>query len=309
MGHRIRPRGKGVSALDSLTHLVMGHAMGTLASGATPAIQLGAYWGALVGNSLPDIDVPVGYLLRRGWAFHRKFTHTIPGLLGLSGLAAGVITAAVPGSSFAANLSWTLAGGIVHLFLDCLNMFGVRPFRPFSDRIFGAGVLFILDPVILGGLTAGSLLHAAGLISLRYMQVLYLLTWLYVAGRWIVKRRLAAALGGPGVVRAQVIPHLSGWRYLRETKGQLEYGFARALTGQPRQIESIPQDHGPAVQASRTHPQVQAFLQRARYPYARAEQTESGYRVIWQDLYQHLRGLRAGVEVLLDHQLQPQSSP
>lgn len=297
-----------MSALDSLTHLVMGHAMGTLASGATPAIQLGAYWGALVGNSLPDVDVPVGYLFGRGWAFHRKFTHTIPGLLGLSGLAAGLITAAIPGSSLGVNLLWTLAGAVVHLFLDCLNMFGVRPLRPFSDHHFGAGVLYILDPIILVGLSAGSLLHATGLLPLRYMHVLYLLTWVYVGLRWTVKRRLTAALDEPGLVRSQVVPHLSGWRYLKETSQALEYGSASALAGRLKPIRTIPHDHGPAVQASRAHPQVQAFLQRARYPYARAEQTESGYRVIWQDLYLHLRGWRAGVEVLLDHQFQPQSS-
>lgn len=292
--------------MDTLTHLVMGHVMGVLATGSTGAVQAGAYWGALVGNSLPDIDVPAGHLLGRGWAFHRKFTHTAPGILSLSIAAAGVITLAIPESAFLTNLTWTLAGCVIHVFVDCLNLFGTRPLWPFSDTVVGWGVLFILDPFILLTLSAGSLGQLLHWFDVIVLKTLYASIWIYVFSRWLIQLRLKQVVGGPNVRRAHVVPFFSFWRYFRESGDTLEYGKVRTFTGILTPLEVVTADRGPAVEASQAHPRVVAFLRAARYPFARVEPIETGYRVVWQDLFSRLRGWRHSVEVVLDRDLQLQ---
>ncbi|HWI51885.1 MAG TPA: metal-dependent hydrolase [Symbiobacteriaceae bacterium] len=286
--------------MDSLTHLVLGHAMGAFARGATPAVQTAAYWGALVGNSLPDIDVPVGTLLGRGWAFHRKFTHTIPGMLLLPVLATGVITWAVPGSNPLVTYGWTLAGVILHVFLDCLNTFGTRPFRPFSDQILGVGALFIMDPVMLGVLGLADLANLAGWLSGAALRSLSLLILLYVAARWLLLVRLRRKVAAPDVTRSTVTAFLAGWRFFRQRTGRLEYGTMDPLGLRLQVVEEVETATGPAVEASRQVPAVAAFLKRARYPYARLEQQDGHYRVEWQDLFLRMRGQRGGLEIILD---------
>ncbi|HWI63581.1 MAG TPA: metal-dependent hydrolase [Symbiobacteriaceae bacterium] len=286
--------------MDSLTHLALGHAMGIFAKGATPAIQTAAYWGAFVGNSLPDIDVPVGTLLGRGWAFHRKFTHTLPGMLLLPALATAVITWAVPGSSPLITYGWTLAGVILHVFLDCLNTFGTRPFRPFSDQILGFGVLFILDPIILGVIGLGDVAHLAGWISAGALQWLSLAVAAYVAVRWVIMGWLRRRVGGADVLRFTVTAFLVGWRFFRERQGLLEYGSVDPLGLKVRVVESVQTATGPAVEASRQVPAVAHFLSRARYPFARLEQRDGLWRVEWQDLFLRMRGQRGGLEIFLD---------
>lgn len=289
--------------MDSLTHLALGHAMGLLATGASPAAQTAAYWGAFVGNSLPDIDVPVGHLLGKGWGLHRKFTHTAPGVLVLSILAAGVITWAVPGSNPLLTFGWTLAGCVVHVFLDCLNTFGTRPFWPFSNQILGYGVLFILDPLILGAIGLGSVAQQMGWITSPFLVAMYMLMWVYVAARWLMLPRLKNLVNQPGTERYSLTPFLLGWRFFRVRQGRLEMGKVGFFG--TRVTESVVSARGPAVDASRQVPEVEAFLQRARFPVARVEEREGLYRVEWEDVFGRLRGRRGGIAVTLNADFQP----
>lgn len=294
--------------MDSLTHIVLGHAMGIFAQSATPAAQTAAYWGAFVGNSLPDIDVPVGTLLGRGWALHRKFTHTIPGMLLLPALATGVITLVVPGSSPWLTYAWTLAGVMLHVFLDCLNSFGTRPLKPFSNRFFGYGVLFIMDPVILVVLGVGDLVHLAGWLPRVGLQVLTVAMAVYVAARWVALARLSRSLAhstAPAEARLVVTAFLAGWRFFRERQGLLEYGSVDFLGLHPRTIETVVPATGPAVEASRQVPAIARFLERARFPFARVEERDGLYRVEWQDLFLRMRGKPPTIEVFLDADLSP----
>lgn len=288
--------------MDSLTHLVLGHAMGALAKGATPAIRSAAYWGAFVGNSLPDIDVPVGYLFGRGWGFHRKFTHTIPGMLGLSLAAAAIITLSIPGSSFGLTLAWTLAGTLLHVLLDCHNLFGVRPLWPFSNKHLGWGVLFILDPLILISFGLGDVAHLVGWIQRPVLLALFGANAIYIAARWWAWLHLSRRLIEPGVSHVTLAPHFLLWRYLREKGANLEYGEVRLMTGRLTTLESVQPARGPIVDASALDPEVKAFLGRARYPFAQVEAIGQRYRVIWQDLFTRLRGQRGGLEVWVDRE-------
>lgn len=279
--------------MDSLTHLVMGHTLGLAAAGAAAPAGTGAaaaaYWGALVGNSLPDVDVPAGYLMGRGWAFHRKYTHTVPGVLLLSAAAAGAIALLVPGALFGGALAWALAGCGVHVLLDCHNRWGTRALWPFTDRRLGWGVLFILDPFILA-------VHMGAAVggTAAWGALAWAVTAAYIGLRWLVRLHAARRLGG-----AQVMPYLAGWRYILETPEQVEFGRVGALRGRPYPEARLRKDRHPAVAASRAAPEVAAFLARAGYPVAQAEPAPGGWRVLWTDLYGRWRVPGARLEVFV----------
>jgi inner membrane protein len=295
---------RGGTNVDSITHLLLGHVMGALTKGHTPAAQTGAYWGALVGNSLPDIDVPIGFLLGRGWGLHRTFTHTAPGIIGLSMVTAAIITWLIPGSSIGLTLVWLLAGSVVHIFLDCLNLFGTRPFSPWSDRVIAVGVLFILDPVIVIGLSAATLIHALGWLKVPGLWTIYLLMWLYIGARWFIKLRIERRLHIPGTIQSVVAPWFATWRYFRQSESIVEYGRVRSFGAMLESIETVVPAQGLAVDVSRTVPAVAGFLRRARFPFAEVRQHENHVHVLWQDLFMRMRGGRSGVEVVLDQNLQ-----
>lgn len=222
--------------MDTLTHLILGHTMGGAAAGAGAGAA--AYWGALVGNSLPDIDVPIGYALRRGWAFHRKHTHTLPGILVLSALATGAISLAFPGAPALVTFGWTLLGAAVHVAFDCLNVWGARILWPYSDRRFGFAILFIIDPYILAMHGLAALAAPRG--APWAMASAWIATVVYIALRlalWMAARRAL-----PSGARQTLVPlfgRLNRWRYVVETEDAIEKGIATAIPGRRIPTERI----------------------------------------------------------------------
>ncbi|HEY3367272.1 MAG TPA: metal-dependent hydrolase [Symbiobacteriaceae bacterium] len=274
--------------MDSLTHLLVGHAMGSVASSAAAQPMGGpVYWAVLIGNSLPDIDVPISLLLRRGIRLHRTFTHTLPGASALSAVAAACIGRVMPGTPFWLLFVWTLLGCFSHMALDCLNLFGARPFWPFSGRSIDLGVLHIFDPALVVLLGVPALLVATKAAPPYVLSGAFLWMWPYVLYRIARARRLYRGLKATGSVRARIVPWYSSWRYIMETATAIEFGYWQR--GCRRIIASYPKQDSPVVRATLTYPQVSDFLAAAEYPYARVEEDADGFAVIWADALRQLR--------------------
>lgn len=269
--------------MDSLTHLMVGHAMGALATTVLPAAGPPVYWAALVGNSLPDLDVPVSLLLRRGVKLHRTFTHTLPGAALLSAVSALVLGRIFPEADLALLFAWTLLGCLVHLALDCLNLFGVRPFWPIVDRPVELGVLHITDPLLLFLLSAPSMGACLSWFSPGMASLGFLAIWPYVGYRLRVARRLLRRLRAEGSLRARVVPWFSGWRYIFETDRAVEFGLWSR--GRRVPLHTFPKHRDPRIDATRSDPRVARFLQSAEYPVALLQ----GDAVVWIDALRRLR--------------------
>lgn len=269
--------------MDSLTHLLMGHAMGALASNVSPTAGAAVYWAALIGNSLPDMDVPVSLLLRRGISLHRTYTHTIPGNLILSAGAALLLQQLFPGASFALLFGWALLGTLVHVALDCLNLFGAKPFWPIDSRSIELGVLHILDPILLVILGIPALGAALGLASQQMVALGFVLTWPYILYRLQTARRLLGRLRREGSHRARIVPWYTSWRYIFETDGAIEFG--RWHRGERIAMETFVKQNDPRIAASKEDPRVGHFLRQAEYPVALVQEDA----VIWIDAVRRLR--------------------
>jgi len=273
--------------VDSLTHLLVGHAMGAVASSLNPSAGAAVYWAALIGNSLPDIDVPVSYVLRRNFGMHRTITHTIPGVLALAAATALGVSWVYPGVPLALIFQWALLGNLAHLALDCLNLFGARPFWPFLGQSVDLGVLHILDPMLLVILGLPTLAAALGVASKTVLALSFFVIWPYVLYRLAVARRLFRRLKADGSLKARVIPWFTSWRYIFETATTIEFGYWRR--GERTVLTTFHKADSPLIRASLEDPQVVSFLRSAEYPYALVQEDADGPLVVWGDVLRQLR--------------------
>jgi len=284
--------------MDSLTHLLVGHAMGAAASNVAHPHGTAVYWAVLIGNSLPDIDVPVSLVLGRGIKLHRTVTHTIPGTVMISALAAAALCLFVPGTPFGILFGWTLLGCLAHMALDCLNLFGARPFWPLSPRAIEVGVLHILDPFLIGLLGTATLAVFFRLVPQVVLSWAFVLMWPYVAYRMATARKLYWKLRAAGSHRVRIIPWFTSWRYVFETQSAIEFGHW--IRGKRQTVKTYLKEDHPFIRASLTDPKVTAFLAAAEYPYAQVEEDSEGSAVVWGDALRQLRAdfrpLRVRVE-------------
>jgi len=139
---------QGVFCLDPLTHGVIGLAISTFSGtpvGMTNPITLGCSIGAMA----PDIDVVTKFI----WddsvylKHHRGFSHTMPALLGLSGVITGILHLLFPESAIMGIFLWTMIGALSHTLFDILNSYGAR-LIPFVKKKFKMNLLMLYDPVV-----------------------------------------------------------------------------------------------------------------------------------------------------------------
>ena len=142
--------------MDSLTHIVLGAAVGTAVLGRKAGPRA-AVWGAVLGT-LPDLDVLVPYGDPvRDFTFHRGTTHSLFWLTAASPLFAWLLARLhrKVGASF--REWWLLAwlALVTHPLLDAFTVYGTQLLLPFSDYPVGAGSVFIIDPLYTVPLIVG----------------------------------------------------------------------------------------------------------------------------------------------------------
>jgi inner membrane protein len=135
--------------MDSLSHVVLGSAIGVAVMGRRVPVWKAALWGAACG-SLPDLDVFIDHGDPiRNMTLHRGESHA----LFYQTLAAPVLAAIAlllqPGERSRWILWWLTAwiALITHALLDSLTIYGTRLLLPFSDHPYALGSLFIVDPL------------------------------------------------------------------------------------------------------------------------------------------------------------------
>lgn len=135
--------------MDPVTHGVIGLAISAF-QGEAVSLSNPVAIGCAVGAMSPDIDVVV----RLFWddyhylKHHRGFSHSIPALLGLSGIITLGLSMFYTNFAFANVFLWTFIGALSHTFFDILNSYGAKLLAPFTQKKFKASILMLYDPVI-----------------------------------------------------------------------------------------------------------------------------------------------------------------
>ena len=145
--------------MDSLTHILLGAAVGTAVLGRKVGPKA-ALWGAACAT-LPDLDVLIPYGDPvRDFTFHRTATHSLLWLTLAAPLLAWVVARLLRGLGAGFREWWLLTwlALITHPVLDAFTVYGTQLLLPFSDYPVGVGSIFIIDPLftvpVLVGLVA-----------------------------------------------------------------------------------------------------------------------------------------------------------
>ena len=252
------------AGMDSLSQFVLGAAVGVAAMGRRTAPWRAALWGGALGT-LPDLDALVDHgdpvldmVLHRGET-HAPFWQT----LAAAPLAAAIAWVdgrrAPPGTRWRSFGPWLLAVWLIlvtHALLDAMTVYGTRLALPFSDRPFGLGSIFIVDPLYTLPLIVGlvGVLAARGALRWRWNLAGLALSTTYLAwgaaAQWhvegVVRAQLAARPDAAQVEALLVTPTAFNtvlWRVLVMRPDGYEEGFRSLLDGdRPLRLVAFPRD-------------------------------------------------------------------
>ncbi|WP_298231636.1 metal-dependent hydrolase [uncultured Azohydromonas sp.] len=243
--------------MDSLTHVVLGAAIGVAVTGRRVAPWKAALWGAAC-NTLPDLDVFIDHGdAVSNMVLHRGHSHSLFWLTLLAPLLALVASRLIGGAGFK---RWWLATGLAlltHPLLDLMTVYGTQLLQPFSDHPYSVGSLFIIDPGVtlplLAGLAAalwlrsarGQRWNATGLaLAAAYVA------WSAVAQQQVQSLALASARSqGLAPQRVLVTPaplNTLLWRVVLVQDGHYHEGF-RSLLDRSERIHFESFDRGAAL--------------------------------------------------------------
>lgn len=142
--------------MDSVSQLALGAAVGVAVMGRRTAVWKAATWGAVCGT-LPDLDALIDYGDPiRNMTLHRAESHAVFYLTLISPLLAWLI-AKIHGETDRFRRWWLAVwlALVTHPSLDLMTVYGTQVALPFSDRPFGVGSIFIIDPMYTFPLAVG----------------------------------------------------------------------------------------------------------------------------------------------------------
>jgi len=287
--------------MDTGTHLVIGLGLAGLAqmdpaiAGSTEA-TIAVMLGTVIGSQAPDAD---GLLRFRGNAAyvrnHRGTSHSLPALVLWSVLITGIIGLIFPPLPLLHIGLWVLGAVAFHVFTDMFNIYGTQAAKPFTKKWIAWNVIHIFDPFIFfSHLAALALwaLHAARPQTI--FPVLYALIAFYYAFRtlqhayWEKRARHQDSDYQEGD-RIHLFPtvNYTAWNVVKKrADGTFVVGDLHG--GRLRWIDKIACDIHPAIDASKRHPDVSAFLYFSSFACARVRERTGGYEVRWVDVrYQY----------------------
>lgn len=231
--------------MDSLSQAALGAAVGLAAMGRRTAPWKAALWGAVCGT-LPDLDV----LIDHGDAVHnmtrhRAESHALFWLTLVSPLLAGGIAALHRETGLWRR--WWLAvwlALVTHPLLDAMTVYGTQLALPFSDRPYGLGSIFIIDPLYTLPLLAGvaAALRLGTPRGLRWNAAGLLLSCTYLGWSVIAQQQVAAvaqaSLRAQGIAAERVLVTPAPfntvlWRVLAVTPDSYHEGFRSLLDREP----------------------------------------------------------------------------
>jgi inner membrane protein len=181
--------------MDPFTHGMVGMAIGVLSQGGV-SLTNGILAACTLGAIAPDLDIiaqcwgDLAYLKQ-----HRVISHSIPGILSISLIVAGVLKPFYPLNNYSDLFYWSFLGAFSHSILDFLNSYGVRILWPFSKKMWTANLLTLVDPVLITAsllIAFGKNWEAKGIFAFLFLVFYPLLRWAF---RCQAKRIIENCLG------------------------------------------------------------------------------------------------------------------
>lgn len=280
--------------MDNLTHGITGIGIGYLAQELITGPSGGLVICAFLASQFPDVDVIIGAKGKTAYLkHHRGFSHSVV----LSPFYAAIIALLVkmffPMTNYWHLFLVSFLSLGLHLFLDLLNAYGTKLLWPLSNQRFAWDILMIVDPLIILIFVVGigSYIftnYEEALFSVFPIFGLYILAMLKFRfkARYFLKRLFRNA-------RLSLLPPLLGWRkwnFIVQERNSYYLGQVDAYTGKINIKEKLsPEEKCSSVLASMNEPDVQIFLDFARFPWYSMQEVDQDVVVKWSDLRYRLR--------------------
>ncbi|WP_147804127.1 metal-dependent hydrolase [Alkalicoccus halolimnae] len=140
--------------MDTATHVVMGVALGGLATldpvvAENPAMTQAVMIGAVVGSQAPDFDTVLKLKNNAVYiANHRGVTHSVPFWFLWPTAITLMLYFIMPPVNMFHLWMWTFFAVFLHVFIDIFNAYGTKAFAPVYNKWLALGVINIFDPFI-----------------------------------------------------------------------------------------------------------------------------------------------------------------
>jgi len=193
------------------------------------------------------------------------------------------------------------------------NTYGTQSLRPFTKRWVAWNIIHIFDPfifishVIAIGIWSLRLADPASIFSVLYVFLIVYYIWrTLVHASWERKLPRLDKQFEDGE-EYMLIPTINPnkWNVLKKRTNNT-YLLGELRAGWLHWVDSVSCDDHPAIEASKSHPDIAAFLSFTSFVCAEIRTHEWGYEVRWADIRcRHRKNYPFVAVLLLDHDMKP----
>lgn len=308
--------------MDTGTHLVLGLGLAGLATidpviAADGTAMTAVLIGTVVGQQAPDFDGL--FRLKSNAAYirnHRGASHSLPAVALWTLLITAALALVFRGMPVLHVGFWVFVAVALHVFSDCFNTYGTQAARPITSRWISWNIIHIFDPFLF-------VTHLIAILmwSLQLAKPQLIFPWLYAViivyyvwrtwNHWRLEKHLpiqdTTYREGD---RYFLIPTVQ-WHMWNVVKRRRDgsYASGELKNGELRWIDETRCAVHPAVDVSKTQPDIAAFLYFSSFACAEVRAHRWGYEVRWFDVrYRHRKQYPFVAVQLLDLELQPLDS-
>lgn len=257
--------------MDTGTHLVMGIALGGLATldpviANDPIMTQSIMVATIVGSQAPDFDTVLK--LKNNAVYirnHRGITHSLPALFIWPFIIAGSLSMFVPDVNYLHLWLWTFIAVVLHVFVDIFNAYGTQALRPFKQKWIAFGSINIFDPFIFFSHVIGIILWRYGFHPGYTFITIYLILIIYYLWRFQARNKVISDARNlyPDATHVFISPtyRWSQWHVVIRTPEHLYVAESRKNKFkffETYPFEPIPDD--PIINAARKDDNLAAFL-------------------------------------------------
>lgn len=280
--------------MDTATHFVVGIGLGGLAMidpaiAADPVVAAAVITGTIIGSQAPDADTL--FRIKGNATYirqHRGPSHSIPAVLAWTAGITGFLYLVFPALPIWNVAFWVFLAVGLHVFSDLFNTYGTQAMQPFHQKWISWNIIHIFDPFIFVGHLIAIAAWALGMGAPQFIfPTLYGLMIAYYVWRtithYLLEQKLNHEPDAAGKRMAIATFHPRVWN-LVESRANGTYRIGEWRGQQAYWRELMVPDAGTAVEASKSHPDIAAFLYFTKYAVPECRVFDWGYEVRWTDV-------------------------
>jgi len=262
---------KEASSLDTGTHIVMGFALGGLATldpivAEHSATASSVLISVIVGSQIPDIDTVLKFKNNATYIRnHRGITHSIPAVILWPLAIIAIVYPFFPATNLLHLWLWTFLAVFLHVFVDIFNAYGTQALRPFSSKWVALGVINTFDPFIFGIHVVGLLLWGFGANPGYTFSAIYAILVAYYIIRFQARRKVykRVCMMIPDATEIIISPTMRFHQWKIAVMNQHQFFVGRSENSQVKildQFNRIEVPQTPVLDAAKNDPNLSAFL-------------------------------------------------